>query len=208
MDLQPNKKVLIGLLGVYGVTALLLGLQPIERPTWLIENITVWIIIGVLVLLYVLRIRFSTFAYCLGAILLFLHTIGGHYTFAKVPFDMVTQTFGFARNHFDRVAHFTVGFYAFMMAEWLLIRKLVQSKFVLITYPIFAIATIAVAYEWVEWIYAIDATPELAGAYLGSQGDIWDAQKDMLADTLGAITAMVLFVGVHMEKIKLLGKKK
>ena len=73
------------------------------------------------------------------------------------------------------------------------VRRLVSNKFLLFTYPIFLIATIAVSYEWVEWIFAITAAPDAAADYLGSQGDIWDAQKDMLADTLGALFAMIAF---------------
>lgn len=126
-------------------------------------------------------------------VLIYLHTIGGHYTFALVPFDWVTDTFGFARNHYDRIAHFSVGFYAFAIAEWLLQGKLVKSRFLLITYPIFVIVTIAAGYEVIEWIYAALSDPEAGLAYLGSQGDIWDAQKDMLADTLGAVFVMVIF---------------
>lgn len=86
-----------------------------------------------------------------------------------------------------------MGFYAFAVAEWIFARKLINSKFLLFTYPIFVIATVAMSYELVEWIYAVVANPEAGIAYLGSQGDIWDAQKDMLADTLGAIFAVMVF---------------
>jgi putative membrane protein len=61
-------------------------------------------------------------------VLIYLHTIGGHYTFALVPFDWVTDFFGFTRNHFDRMAHFTVGFYAFAIAEWLYVKKTCENK--------------------------------------------------------------------------------
>jgi putative membrane protein len=161
--------------------------------TWFVENLTVWIILGAIMALYAAKIRFSKTAYALMFVLIYLHTIGGHYTFALVPFDWITNFFGFARNHYDRVAHFSVGFYAFTVAELLLSRQLVKSKFILFTYPIFFIATIAMTYELIEWIYAASANPEAGAAYLGSQGDIWDAQKDMLADTLGAIVATVIF---------------
>ncbi len=134
-------------------------------------------------------------------VLIYLHTIGGHYTFALVPFGYVTDFFGFARNHFDRIAHFSVGFYAFALAEWLYNKKLVSNKFLLFTYPVFFIATIAVSYEVIEWIYAASSAPEAGLAYLGSQGDIWDAQKDMLADTLGAIVVTVLFFIIRKPKL-------
>ena len=68
--------------------------------------------------------------------------------------------------------------------------------FLLFTYPVFAIATVAMGYELFEWLYAAQANPAAGAAYLGSQGDIWDAQKDMLADTLGALLATTLYFAV------------
>jgi putative membrane protein len=192
-----SSRTLGWLLGTYAVLFVILAFNPIDRMTWFVENLTVWIIIAVILILYAKNIRFSSLAYLLMFVLIYLHTIGGHYTFALVPFDFVTDTFGFERNHFDRVAHFTVGFYAFAVAELLYRKNFTVSRFVLFTYPIFLIATIAMSYELVEWIYASTANPEAGIAYLGSQGDIWDAQKDMLADTLGAVLAMILFFTVR-----------
>jgi putative membrane protein len=127
-------------------------------------------------------------------VLIYLHTIGGHYTFALVPFDWFSDLFGYSRNHYDRIAHFSVGFYAFGVAEWLYMKKMVSNKFLLFTYPVFVIATIAMSYELIEWIYAAKATNITdAMNYLGSQGDVWDAQKDMFADTLGSIFATGTF---------------
>ncbi len=191
--MKEKSNVLWWLVGVYGVLFTLLAFNPVERGTWFAENLTVWVILGTILLLYRWGVRFSSAAYVLMFVLIYLHTIGGHYTFALVPFGWVTETFHFARNHFDRVAHFSVGFYAFAIAEWLYTRKLVANKFLLFTYPVFVIATIAMAYELVEWVYAASAAPEAGAAYLGSQGDIWDAQKDMLADTLGALCATAIF---------------
>jgi len=187
------------LLGTYLILFIVLAFNPIDRPTWWVENATVWIIVGVLGILYWRGVRFSNTAYALMSMLIFLHTIGGHFTFEKVPFDWFTDTFGFERNHYDRIAHVSVGFYAYAIAEWLWAKRLVVNKLLLFTYPIFVIATIAMSYEIIEWIYAAVANPEAGIAYLGSQGDIWDAQKDMLADTLGAITAMILFFSIHKK---------
>ncbi len=178
----------------YGILFTVLAFNPVDRPTWFAENLTVWIIIGTILILYVRKVRFSNLAYGLMFVLIYLHTIGGHWTFALVPFDYVTNFFDFERNHFDRIAHFSVGFYAFAIAEWLYTKKLVANRFLLFTYPVFTIAFVAMGYEVIEWIYAASAAPEAGLAYLGSQGDIWDAQKDMLADTLGAILATTLFL--------------
>ena len=185
----------------YAVLFLILAINPLDRATWFVENLTVWIILAVILGLYWRGIRFSKIAYALMFVLIYLHTIGGHWTFALVPFDWITDFFGFSRNHFDRIAHFSVGFYAFAVAEWIWNKRLVGNKFLLFTYPIFVIATVAMSYEVIEWIYAALANPEAGAAYLGSQGDIWDAQKDMLADTLGAITAVILFFVIRKPKI-------
>lgn len=194
---NTSTKFLFWLLGIYVVLFSVLAINPIDRHTWFVENLTVWIILAVILFLYKFKIKFSKVALAFMFVLIYLHTIGGHYTFALVPFDWVTNFFNFTRNHFDRVFHFTVGFYAFAVAEWLLVRKLVGSKFLLFTYPVFLIATIAMSYELVEWIYAAKSNAADAMAYLGSQGDIWDAQKDMLADTLGAVFSMVAFFTVR-----------
>lgn len=191
--IQRSSQFPLLLLVLYACLFALLAISPVDRQTWFVENITVIIIVGTLSLLYVRKVRFSNTAYAFMAVLIYLHTVGGHYTFEKVPFDWVTNFFGFTRNHYDRVAHFSVGFYAFAIAEWLLSKRLVATRFLLFTYPVFVIATVAMSYELIEWIYASNADPLAGAAYLGSQGDIWDAQKDMLADTLGAIAATTFF---------------
>ncbi len=189
---RPNKFALV-LLAVYLSLFAALTIAPYDRITWFVENATVWIIVGTIVVLYWRGIRFTNLSYALMAVLVFLHTIGGHYTFERVPFGWVTHLLGFERNNYDRLAHFSVGFYAFPIAEWLATKRLVANRFILFTYPIFTIATIAMSYELVEWVYAASASPEAGAAYLGSQGDIWDAQKDMLSDTLGALAATIAF---------------
>lgn len=194
MELNNTSKFPFVLLGAYAVLCAALAVGPYDRMTWFVENLTVWIVVGVLAVLYMRGIRFSNTAYAMMSVLIFLHTIGGHFTFERVPFDWFTDLFGFERNHYDRIAHFSVGFYAYPIAEWLYSKRLVANKFLLWTYPVFVIASIAMSYELVEWIYAAQSDPAAGAAYLGSQGDIWDAQKDMLADTLGAIVATTVFM--------------
>jgi putative membrane protein len=200
MQSQSGKFPLFLLL-IYAVLCAVLAISPYDRLTWFVENLTVWVIIGMLVVLWWRGVRFSNTAYALMSVLIFLHTIGGHYTFERVPFDWVTDLFGFERNHYDRIAHFSVGFYAYPVAEWLWEKRLVANRFLLFTYPVFVIATIAMSYELVEWIYAASSDPAAGAAYLGSQGDIWDAQKDMLADSLGALFAASIFMLNRSQKI-------
>ena len=200
MTLEHRSRFPLILLAIYGVLCLALAVKPVDRLTWLVENLTIWILVGSLVVLYGRGLRFSNGAYLMMCVLIYLHTVGGHYTFEKVPFGLVTDFFGFERNHFDRVAHFTVGFYAYPIAEWLSTRRLVANRFLLFTYPVFTIAAIAMGYELFEWVYAALANPAAGAAYLGSQGDIWDAQKDMLADTLGALLATTLYFAVNRPR--------
>jgi len=180
------------LLGGYLVLFAALAVNPYDRTVWWAENVPILLIVAVVGLLH-LRFRFTPTACALMAVLVYMHTIGGHFTFSRVPFGWVTETFGFARNHYDRVAHFSVGFYAFAIAEVLHGRGLVRSRFLLFSYPLCFILAIAAGYEVFEWIFAVAGDPNAGVEVLGSQGDVWDAQRDMLADGLGAVAALVLY---------------
>lgn len=171
-----------------------LAIHPYDRAVWWAENIPIVAIALALAVLYMRGVRFSNLAYALMSVLLFMHTVGGYFTFERVPFGWVTHAFGLHRNDYDRVGHFSVGFYAFGIAEFLEMRKLVTRRWVAVCFAIFAIGTIAAFYEIIEWIYAATQGGSAGAAFLGSQGDIWDAQEDMLADLLGALFASLLFV--------------
>ena len=191
------------LLAAYGCLFVFLAINPYDRAVWWAENLPIMLIVAGLVLTYRWCI-FSNTAYALMACLVFLHTIGGHFTFERVPFDWFTNFFGFERNHYDRIAHFTVGFYAYPLAELLLRRRLVLSRTVLFLFPLCFILAVAGVYEIFEWGYAISADPAAGIAVLGSQGDIWDAQKDILADGLGAVAALGLFAALNFREIRAL----
>ena len=194
----------LALLAFYFVVFTLCAIEPYDRNVWWAENVPVLVIVGAIVWLSRMH-HFSNTSYFLMSVFIILHTIGGYYTFERVPFDWVSDLFGFERNHYDRVAHFSVGFYAYAIAEVLMARRLVRTRWIVSLFPVFAIATVAGMYEIVEWQYAMTADPKAGIAVLGSQGDIWDAQKDILADILGAILVMVLFFyqnRVELAKLK------
>ncbi len=174
-----------------------LAFHPVSRATWVSENVTVLCIVVPLVGLYLGGIRFSDAAYFLMAVLIFLHTIGGHYTFARVPFDWVTNLIGAERNHFDRLAHFSVGFYAYALMEFVESRRLSTRRAFSAVFAVAAIFAVASLFEIVEWLYAASASPTAGAEFLGSQGDVWDAQKDMLADGLGAILISIVYHLAH-----------
>ncbi len=201
--MPSNGKFPLVLLCTYAVFFTVLAVNPVYRGIWIAENLTVGIVIGTLIILWFRGTRFSNLAYVLMAIPLFMHTIGGHYTFSNTPFGLVTDFFGFERNHYDRVGHFVAGFYVFAIAEWLHTKRLVANRFILFTYAIFAIAMMAVAYELLEWTSVIIFSPEFGVAYLGMQGDIWDAQNDMLANMLGAIVVAIVYFFMRKPKKRL-----
>lgn len=177
---------------IYILEFIILGIAPFDRATWFAENLPMVLIVLALVLTY-RKFQFSNLSYIFMFVLIYLHTIGGHYTFANVPFGFVTDLFWFERNHFDRIAHFSVGFYAYPLAEILVRHYKVQHNFIIYFFPLCFIAAVAGIYEVIEWIYADLSAPEAGLAFLWSQWDIWDAQKDILADTLGAIFSLSIF---------------
>lgn len=190
------------LLAVYVAEFIFLAFDPYSRVIWITENSISLIITAVLIFLYRRGVRFSNTAYTLMALYLCLHTIGGHYTFERVPFDFITDLFGFERNNFDRVCHFMVGFFAYPAAEYFENRQLIKPRGLLIFMLIMAIFGAAAIFELVEWIYAELAAPEAGSAFLGSQGDIWDAQKDMLSDGLGAVFSTALYALLNRRTVE------
>jgi putative membrane protein len=173
------------------------AIGPYDRATWWAENIPIVILVGALVVLYLRGVRFTPLAYVLMAVLPYWHTVGGHYTFERVPFGWVSRTFGFERNMYDRIGHFSVGFYAFGILEHLLARRAMSVRLAFL-FALFTIAFVAMTYELIEWAYAAYGGNAEAGAnFLGSQGDVWDAQKDMFMDTLGALASSLLYFAVR-----------
>ncbi|MFT7880746.1 MAG: DUF2238 domain-containing protein [Sulfurimonas sp.] len=183
------------LLLLYLILFSFLAIEPYDRATWMVENIPVLIAVGILVIWY-RRFVFSNTAYILMWAFLCYHTIGGHWSFERVPFEYGNQLlsslgldfiFPDGRNNFDRVGHFFVGVFAYPIVEFLLRRYFVANGLVAFLFAIFAIGFWAASYEIIEMYYAVIEGGTSGSLFLGSQGDIWDAQKDMLLDICGAI---------------------
>ena len=191
----------LALLIGYGVLFVLLGISPADRAVWWVENLTVVAVVAVIVGLH-RRFQFRPAALLLMSVFVVMHTVGGHYTFSHVPIGWVTETFGFGRNHYDRIAHFSVGLYAYGAAQVLWERRLVRSRFLLFTWPLFLVMAVAAGYELFEWGFATLVDPQAGAEVLGSQGDVWDAQRDMLADTLGALFALAGFAWTHRHELR------
>ena len=164
------------------------GITPADRTVWAVES--VWSVLTIVILLVVRRwFKFSSAAYLCFGVWAVLQTIGAHYTFEHVPMDWLMTPFGLTRNPYDRVAHFAVGWFAFSFAELFDRKGWVRSAGFSAFFAVMTTVAMAGVWEVVEWLYAAIDGGEAGAAFLGSQGDVWDAQKDILCDTLGAICA-------------------
>ena len=180
------------LLTVLLAAVALSGIAPASRTVWCVES--VWSV-GLVVILLVTRrwFRFSTAAYLCFWAWAMLQTVGAHYTFECVPMDGLMSLLGLTRNPYDRIAHFTVGWFAFPLAELFDRRGLARSAACAAFFAVMATVAMAGLSEIVEWVYAEIDGGAAGAAFLGSQGDVWDAQKDILCDTLGAVCAATLY---------------
>ncbi len=183
---------------IWVVLAIWSGWEPVSRSVWVVELAPA---IAIFILFHIIfrRFRLSSTSCILIFAWLCWHTIGAHYTFANVPFQWFSDLLDSPRNHFDRISHFLIGLYAFPIAEWLTRTHRLTMRVTLI-FSLSAIMAVAASYEIFEWAYATIEGGDDGLEILGSQGDIWDAQKDMLCDTLGAIFSLVLFILIRPLK--------
>ena len=173
--------------------AVVLGIYPIDRTVWCVEM--VWAVgLWAILLLTRRKFRFSPPAYLCFFVWTVLQLVGAHYTFELVPMDWLKEPLGLVRNPYDRIAHFAVGWFAFPLAELFFRKGWVKSAGFAAFFAVMSTVAMAGIWELVEWIYAVVEGGEAGAAFLGSQGDVWDAQKDILCDTLGAICASTLFL--------------
>jgi putative membrane protein len=182
-------------LSLYLLLFLVMAVEPYDRSVWFVENLPVVILVVALVLTYKI-FNFSKTAYFLMWIYFCFHTLGAHFTFELVPFDFGNKIllafesdflFVEDRNNFDRLGHFLVGLFAYPIVELLVKKEFVKNSFLAFLMAVFAIGFWAALYEIIEMFYAVLEGGSSGAAFLGSQGDIWDAQKDMLLNILGAI---------------------
>jgi putative membrane protein len=165
----------------------IMAISPVDRGDWLIENVLALSAVTALLITY-RRFRFSTVSYIFITIFLTLHAIGAHYTYAEVPFGFWLQhSFGLSRNPFDRLVHFGYGFLLIYPIRDLLVRLLGVRGFWSYYLSVSGILAQSGLFEVTEAAVAQMVSPELGTAYLGTQGDEWDAQKDMMAALTGAM---------------------
>lgn len=191
---RPLQLMILWLVMVWVVTAI----KPLYPIDWVLENLLTYIY-GALLIITHRRFKFSNTAYGLFTIFLTLHMIGAHYTYAQTPLGFWMQEwFGFTRNHYDRVVHFSYGLLLVVPMREAVVRiigvPLRWSRFM----AVIMILSFSAFYELLEMWTAIIVSPELGDAYLGTQGDVWDAQRDTFLAFAGAIVTMIL--GARRQK--------
>ena len=195
-------KYIYGLLIVFFSTFIWSIIEPKESFTCFLEIVPA--LIGLLVLALTFnKFRFTNFTYTMILLHCIVLFVGGHYTYAEVPlFDYIREVFHQTRNNYDKVGHFMQGFVPALIIRELFIRKMVVSNKSFFNFIIVSIClAISAAYEWIEWGVSI-STGDKGDSFLGTQGDIWDTQSDMLFATIGASLALVLFSKNQDKQLK------
>lgn len=202
---MSNKRYLAILTGLFLVEAAIVAIKPWYPQDWMLENI-----LPVVFLAYlwgtVNKLTMSKVSYTLIFIFLAFHEIGSHYTYAEVPYDAAFKSLtgvsfnslvGWERNNFDRVVHFLYGLLLGYPIRELYFRIADARGFWGYFLPLeFTMAT-SMLYELIEWGAANIVGGDLGMAYLGTQGDIWDAHKDMALASLGALIAMIITAAIN-----------
>jgi putative membrane protein len=187
------------------VVSILLAIAPHDRADWLLENSLLFAGVAVLVATH-RALPLSRLSYTLVFVFLCLHAVGAHYTYSLVPYDdwfealtgrTLSSLTGAERNHFDRLVHFSYGLLLAYPAREVFLRVADVRGFWGYYLPLDVVMATSVLYELIEWGAAVVLGGDLGVAYLGTQGDPWDAQKDMALATLGAIIAMLLTAAIN-----------
>ncbi len=188
----PRNRPLQGLTAVYALAWLAAAVAPLNRFDWFLENLLV--LLGVGLLGYFYRTRpLSDLSYILIAAVLILHALGAHYTYSKVPPGFWLQDFlGQERNHFDRFVHLSFGLLIVFPVREILLRYTGAGRGLSGFAAFTVIATSSLVYETIEWVAALIIRPEAAMAFLGTQGDVFDAQKDSTLAVAGALLGLAL----------------
>lgn len=166
--------------------------HPVYPADWVLENVLTVLAVAALVLTY-RWFAFSELSYVIIAVFMSLHAVGSHYTYSEVPLgDWAKAAMGWQRNHFDRLVHFSFGLlWAYPFRELARRRYGAPPAFATLCALTFVLACGA-AYEIIEWAVAAIVDPAAGQAYLGTQGDEFDGQKDMALAGLGAILTLAV----------------
>jgi putative membrane protein len=202
---QISGRYLIALVAIFAVVLAWSAINPHDYFTWFLEVIPAILGVGILAVTYP-WFRFTKLIYTLVLLHCIILIIGGHYTYAEVPvFNWIRDTFHHARNNYDKVGHFAQGFIPAMIAREVLLRKTPLKRGAWLYVIVVGICLgISALYELFEWAVAA-GTGTAADAFLGSQGDPWDTQKDMATCMIGAAIAPLLLRRIHNNQLRRAG---
>jgi len=212
---RTRRNYLLILLAVVFAVALWAAIAPADRPTWVLENALFAVGFVILAASY-RKLPLSRVSYTLIAIFMCLHEVGSHYQYANVPYDTWSQSlfgtsidelFGFERNQYDRLVHFSYGLLlAYPMRE-VVLRIADVKGFWGYFLPLDVTMSTSMLYELIEW-GASNVFGEGTGmAYLGTQGDPWDSHKDMLLASFGALLSMLVTALVNWRSQRDFGRE-
>lgn len=201
----PHRHYLVILAAVFSVWWVVMAIAPLHRNPWLLENALVFVGVALLALFH-RRLLFSRVSYTLIFVFMCLHQVGAHYTYSEVPYDAwfekltgrtLNSLLGWGRNNFDRVVHCSYGLLlAYPVREIFLRVVNVRGAWGYLL-PLDLTMSTSMLYELLEWGTAAAFGGELGQAYLGTQGDEWDAHKDMALASLGAVFAMSITAAIN-----------
>ena len=206
----PHRNYFLILSGLYLSFWLLLAIEPHDRSDWALENVLTGVAAIALFFSYT-RLLLSRISYTLIFIFLCLHAVGAHWTYSLVPYDQAFDTItghsfnalvGWERNQYDRIVHFAYGLLLAYPIRELFLRVAEVKGFWGYFLPVVLTMAASMFYELIEWAAAEVFGGELGMAFVGAQGDVWDAQKDMWLATLGSFTAMGItaVINVRLQK--------
>jgi putative membrane protein len=203
--MKSAKKIVnypLGLLAAFLACLAISAVHPIDYFTWFIEIVPAFIALGLLLAIWK-RFRLSNFTLTLILIHSLILMLGGHYSYEKFPLgDWAKEAFNLGRNHFDRVGHLAQGFFPALVAREVLLRRTPLKAgawmFFLVTCVCLAFSAL---YELFEMAMALHLGSS-ADKFLGSQGDIWDAQWDMTMALIGAIVGQIALSKAQDKALK------
>jgi putative membrane protein len=200
-----NRQYLLLLAGLFAVIWSALAISPLYRHDWLLENALVFAFVAGLAATW----RWFTFSRISMTLIFFflcLHEVGAHYTYAEVPYDdwftaltgtSLNEAMGWERNHFDRAIHFSYGLLLAYPIREVFLRIADVKGFWGYFLPLDLTMSTSMVFELFEWAAAEFFGGDLGMAYLGTQGDVWDAHKDMALASLGALIAMLITIAIN-----------
>ncbi len=177
---------------IYVIVWIIMAINPKYPQDWLLENVLVFIFFPFVIWMDK-KHNYTLLSIIFLLIFSSLHSLGSHYTYAEMEhFNAITHFFGFERNHFDRLVHFLFGLLTFrVLFEMIMSGATTMRTALLFTFTM--IVSISTFYEILEWLAVAILQPDLGMAFLGTQGDIWDAQKDIMASTIGAFINLAFY---------------